>query len=89
MAKHHSPEQIIAILREVEAAPSEAEVLKKHNIAKTTLVRWQNKYGGLSITEARRLKELEKENAQLKRLVAEEALVRRAMKEELEKRGWA
>jgi len=89
MAKHHSPEQIITILREVEASANEAEVLKKHNIAKTTLVRWQHKYGSLNITEARRLKELEKENVQLKRLVAEEALVRRAMKEELEKRGWA
>lgn len=76
MAKHHSPEQIIAFLRDVEAAPSEAEVLKKHNIAKTTLVRWRNKYGGLSITEARRLKDLEKENAQLKRLVAEDARFR-------------
>lgn len=89
MPKHHSPEQIIGILREAEAAPVEADVLKKHNIAKTTLIRWKQKYGGLDVSEARRLKELERENARLKRVLAEEMLVRVALKEELEKRGWA
>ena len=69
-----STEQIVAVLHEVEAGAKIAEVCRRHGITDTTFQRWRRKYGGLQISEARRLKALEEENRQLKRLVAEQAL---------------
>ena len=67
-------EQIVAVLHEVEAGAKITEVCRRHGITDTTLHRWRRKYGGLQVSEAKRLRALEEENRQLKRLVAEQAL---------------
>ncbi len=72
--KRFSEEQIIRILKEEEGSGSIREVCRKHNITEQTFYRWRNKYGGMDVSEARRLKELERENQQLKKLVADQAL---------------
>lgn len=82
MKKHHSEEQIIRILREAETgAASILEVCRQHNITAQTFYRWRNKYGGMDVPDARRLKDLESQNAKLKRLVAEQMLVIDGLKE--------
>jgi putative transposase len=82
MKKRHSEEQIIRILREAErSGTSIREVCRQHNITEQTLYRWRNKYGGMDVADARRLKDLESENAKLKRLVAEQMLVIDGLKE--------
>ena len=76
--KRHSPEQIVAKLREADAmlatGASVGQVCQRLEVSEATLCRWRNQYGGMKSGEARRLKELEQENARLKRLVAEQAL---------------
>ncbi len=67
-------EQIIAILREQEAGVATAEVCRKHAISSATLYAWKAKYGGLEVSQARKLKALEEENARLKKLLAEAML---------------
>ena len=67
-------EQIIAILREQEAGAKTADVCRKHGISGTTFYKWKAKFGGMEVSEARRLKALEDENARLKRLLAEAML---------------
>jgi putative transposase len=62
-------EQVIGILREQEAGVATAEVCRKHGISETTFYKWKAKYGGMEVSEARRLKALEDENAKLKRLL--------------------
>ncbi len=83
--KHHTPEQIIRKLREAEVelakGQSTAEVARKLGIAEQTYYRWRREYGGLRLDQARRLKELEKENARLKKLVADQALDNAILKE--------
>ena len=73
--KRFSPEQIIVKLREAEIIESkgltQVEAAKKLGIAEQTLIRWRKEYGGLRVDQARRVKELEKENIRLKRLVAD------------------
>ena len=69
-----SEEQIIGILREQEAGAATAEVCRKHGISSATFYKWKAKYGGLDVSEARRLKALEAENARLKKLLAEAML---------------
>lgn len=69
-----SEEQIIRILRASEGEVSIRELCREHNITEQTFYRWRNKYGGLDVSEARRLKSLETENQRLKKLVAEQAL---------------
>jgi putative transposase len=82
MKKQHSEEQIIRILREAEKNQIPIrEVCKQHNITEQTLYRWRNKYGGMDVADARRLKDLESENSRLKRLVAEQMLVIDGLKE--------
>jgi putative transposase len=82
MKKRHSEEQIIRILREAERSETSIrEVCRQHNITEQTLYRWRNKYGGMDVADARRLKDLESENARLKRLVAEQMLVIDGLKE--------
>ena len=82
MKKRFSDEQIISILREAEAGAMSIKALcKKHNITDQTFFRWRNKFGGMDVPDARRLKELESENSRLKRLVAEQMLVIEGMKE--------
>ena len=67
-------EQIIAILREQEAGVTTADVCRKHGISSATFYKWKAKYGGLDVSDARRLKALEDENARLKKLVADLSL---------------
>jgi putative transposase len=82
MKKRHSEEQVIRILREAERSDTSIrEVCRQHNITEQTLYRWRNKYGGMDVADARRLKDLESENAKLKRLVAEQMLVIDGLKE--------
>ena len=74
MKKRFTEEQIIRILQEAERLSNAREVCRQHNISEQTFYRWRSKYGGMEVSEARRLKELEKENAELKKMVAEQAL---------------
>jgi putative transposase len=69
-------EQIIGILREQEAGMATGDVCRKHGISNATVYKWKAKYGGLDVSEARRLKVLEDENAKLKKLVADLSLDR-------------
>ena len=83
--KRFSPEQIIVKLREAEIIESkgltQVEAAKKLGIAEQTLIRWRKEYGGLRVDQARRLKELEKENIRLKRLVADLSLDKAILKD--------
>jgi putative transposase len=67
-------EQIIAILREQEAGTSTADVCRRHGVSTATFYKWKAKYGGLEVSDARRLRVLEAENAKLKKLLAEAML---------------
>ena len=75
--------QIVAILKEGEAGMPVAEILRKHGISRPTYFNWKSKYGGASVAELRRLKELEQENVKLKRMYAELALENAAIKDVL------
>jgi putative transposase len=81
MKKRFSEEQIIGILREQEAGFSVKELVRRHGIAEQTFYRWKSKFGGMEVSDARRLKELESENAKLKRLLAEAHLDNAALKD--------
>jgi putative transposase len=70
----YSEEQIVGILRESEAGLATGELCRKHGISEQTFYRWKAKYGGLEVSEAHRLRQLEEENRKLKQLVAEQAL---------------
>ena len=74
-------EQIIAVLREQEAGLSTAEVCRKHGISTATFYAWKAKYGGMDVSDAKRLKVLEDENAKLKRLLADAMLDNAALKD--------
>ena len=76
-----SEEQVIAILREQEAGTKTADVCRKHGISSATFYAWKAKYGGLQVSDARRLKALEAENAKLKRLYAEAMLDNAGLKD--------
>ena len=83
--KRHTPEQIIRKLREAEALLSGGatitEVCRGFGVSETTYHRWPNQYGGMKADDAKRLRELEKENARLKRIVADQALDNQILKE--------
>ena len=79
-------EQIIAILREQEAGIGTAEVCRKHGVSSTTFYKWKAKFGGMDISDARRLKALEDENAKLKRMLADAMLDNVALKDLLGKK---
>ena len=83
--RRYTHEQIIAILKEAEAAPSAAEVIRRHGITAHTYYRWKAKFAGLELSEARRLKALEDENRRLKKLLAESMLDVAALKDLLGK----
>jgi transposase-like protein len=86
--KGHSPEKILNKLRQVEVAvakgSSVAQAVRDINVSENTYYRWRQEYGGLNIDQARRLKQLEQENARLKRTVAEPALDKQILKEAAE-----
>ena len=73
-------EQIIAVLREQEAGAKAADLARKHGISEATYYNWKAKFGGMTVSEAQRLKELEQENNKLKRLLAESILDAEALK---------
>jgi len=80
-----SDEQIIAILREQEAGRPTAEVCRRHGISSTTFYKWKAKYGGMGVSDAKRLKALEEENRRLKKRLAEEVMDNATLKEMLTK----
>lgn len=84
------PEQIVALLYQVDAALGQGktieDICREQGVSPATYHRWKQKYGGLSIQEAKRLKELELENAKLKRLLAESILANDALREFLSKK---
>jgi putative transposase len=83
----HTEEQVIAILKEQEAGSKTADVCRKHGISSATFYHWKAKYGGLSVSEAKRLRALESENARLKKLFAD-AMLDNAMLKELLSKKW-
>jgi putative transposase len=80
-------EQIIGILREQEAGMKTADVCRKHGISGATFYKWKSKYGGLEVSDARRLKALEDENRKLKKLLAE-TMLDIAMLKDLNSKKW-
>ena len=80
-------EQIIAILREQEAGAGTADVCRKHGISSATFYKWKARYGGLEVSDARRLKVLEAENAKLKKLLAE-AMLDNVMLKDVAAKKW-
>ena len=81
-----SEEQIIAILKEHEAGLPVANLCRKHGVSDASIYKWKAKYGGMDVSEARRLKTLEEENARLKRLLADAMLDNFALKDHLGKK---
>ena len=81
-----SDEQIIKTLREVDAGAKPAEVCRKLGVTETTLTRWRRKFGGMDVSEAKRLRALEDENAKLKKLLADSMLDIAALKDVLSKK---
>lgn len=79
-------EQIIGILREQEAGVATAEVCRRHGVSSATFYKWKAKFGGLDVSEARRLKALEDENGKLKRMLADAMLDNVALKDLLGKK---
>ena len=84
--KRHSEEEIIAILKEHEAGMNTADLCRKHGISEGTFYNWKAKYGGLELSEAKRLRGLESENAKLKKLFADAMLDNAALKDLLAKK---
>ena len=82
--KRFSEEQIIAVLKESEAGAKTKELCRRHGISEATFYNWKTKYAGMTVSEARRLRELEAENSKLKRLLAEAELDKAALKELVE-----
>ena len=84
----HSEEQIIAILKQADNGVKTAELCRQHGIVEQTLYRWKAKYGGLDVSDAKKLKQLGEENRKLKHVVAELMLDNRALKEDVLGRNW-
>ena len=81
----YTEEQIVGMLKEHEAGLGTEELCRRHGISQQTLYRWKSKYGGLDLSDARKLKALEDENRRLKRLVADLSLDNAALKDVLSK----
>ena len=80
-SKRYTEEQIIGVLREAEAGAKTKELCRKYGISEPTFYNWKAKYGGLTVSDVRRLKELESENSKLKKLLAESELDKAALKD--------
>ena len=87
MAKRHTEEQIIGVLKESEAGVKTSELCRKHGISEGTFYKWKDKFGGMTISEMRRLRSLEDENRRLKQIVADLTLDVRALKE-INSKNW-
>ena len=79
-------EQIIGVLKEAEAGMKTADLARRHGVSEATIYNWKAKYGGLEVSEAKRLRELEDENARLKKLLADQMLDAAALRELLTKK---
>jgi putative transposase len=86
MKKRFSEEQIIGFLREAEAGLAVKELCRRHGFSEASYYLWRSKFGGMSVSDAKRLKELESENARLKKLLAESMLENEATREALRKK---
>jgi len=84
--KRFSEEQIIGFLREAEAGIAVKELCRKHGFSEASYYLWRSKFGGMTVSEAKRLKELEAENARLKKLLAESMLENEITREALRKK---
>lgn len=82
----HTEEQIIQVLHEAQAGAATAEVCRRHGISQATFYKWKQKFGGLQVSDAKRLRLLEEENRKLKKLVADQALDAMVLKELLAKK---
>ena len=85
--KRHKTEEIIRILREADSGKPIESLCREHNIAATSFYRWKKKYGGMELQDARRYRELEKENGELKKIVADQLLKIRVL-EEVNSKKW-
>ena len=86
--KRYKEEEIIRILKEAESGLPVTELLRKHNIAAGTYYRWKSQYSGMEVSQLRELKELQAENARLKRIVAEQMLSIDALKD-VNSKNWS
>ncbi|MBB6186660.1 putative transposase [Rhodanobacter sp. MP7CTX1] len=86
MKKRFTEEQIIGFLREAEAGMPVKELCRRHGFSEASYYLWRSKFGGMSVPDAKRLKELETENARLKKLLAEHVLENEVIKEALRKK---
>lgn len=85
----YSEEQIIGVLKQMEAGRKVADLARELRVSEGTLYVWKSKFGGLEVNEARRLKELEDENRRLKHMVADLSLDKEALKAVIRKNGWS
>ena len=85
--KRFKEEQIIRLLQEAESGLTVADVCRKHNCSEQSFYRWKAKFGGMTVSEAKRLKELQRENIDLKQIVADKALDIRMLKD-VNSRKW-
>ena len=83
----YSEEKIISIIREADAGVKVTELCRKHGMSDATFYKWKAKYGGLDVSQLRRLKDLELENARLKKMYAELSLAHEAFRDVVEKKG--
>jgi len=86
MKKRYSEEQIISFLKEAESGVSVKDLCRRHGFSEASFYTWRSKFGGMDVSEARRLKALEAENARLKKLLAETMLENEVVKEALRKK---
>lgn len=85
--KRYTDEQIIGVLKEAESGLPVDQLIRKHGISGGTFYRWKSKYGGMDVSEAKRMKALEEENRQLKRLVADLSLDNQMLKD-INSKNW-
>jgi putative transposase len=84
----YTEEQIIEVLKRMEAGQKARDLARELGVSEATLYTWKSKYGGMEVNEARRLRDLERENGELKKLVADLSLDREALKTVIRKNGW-
>lgn len=85
----HSEEKIIAAVKQVEGGRKAAEIAREMGVSEATIYTWKSKYGGMQVSDAKRLRQLEEENRRLKHLVADLSLDKEVMKAVIAKNGWS
>jgi putative transposase len=85
----HSEEKIIAAVKQMEGGRKTAEVARELGVSAATLYAWKSKYGGMQVSDSKRLRQLEEENRRLKNMVADLSLDKEAMKAVIAKNGWS